>query len=273
MKHEDEFYIGWQEQAPSTFKGARKRFFAAALIGMILFGAVYLLIERPFIASTFDFGNLTELEGNIVTYPVFGLKTTINDVPVTVPLVGFGKFDALPVLEKIRSDIGKAPLENVTVKLRGTLIQYKDRTWMELTEGDASIVELTVAEKSFQRMITDQGQRTVFGEIVDPKCFFGVMNPAYGKIHRSCAIRCISGGIPPLLATRKKNGQFDDYYFLVDRNGQPVNKAVLSYIGTPVSLSGKVQQLEDWKVITIDPGQLTSSVQLKLDQNFAYCLR
>lgn len=45
---------------------------------------------------------------------------------------------------------------------------------------------------------------TLEDEIIDPKCYFGVI-PGKGKIHRSCAIRCISDGIPPVLATTDKN--------------------------------------------------------------------
>jgi len=40
------------------------------------------------------------------------------------------------------------------------------------------------------------GRITLRGEIVDAKCFFGVMRPALGKVHRACAIRCLSGGVP-----------------------------------------------------------------------------
>ncbi|TRX62538.1 hypothetical protein FNH22_00130 [Fulvivirga sp. M361] len=270
MEQENEFYIGWQEHAPSSFKSSRKGFFIITLIVAIIFGITYLFIERPFIESTFDFGNLTELEGTLVEYPVFGLKTSIDDQTVTVPLVGFGKFDALPVLDRIRSEAGDTPLEKLKVKLRGTIIQYRDRMWMELTEGNGSIIEVNTMDHLPERIINNKGTKTVIGEIIDPKCFFGVMNPAYGKIHKSCAIRCISGGIPPVLAVGE-HGEFSDYYFLVDQQGHSVNKEVLAYVGIPVSLSGDVQQVDDWNVIKISPGELQTSVLIKLDNSFAYC--
>ncbi len=44
----------------------------------------------------------------------------------------------------------------------------------------------------------DLGAVTLTGEIVDTKCHLGVMNPGEGKVHRDCAVRCISGGAPPV---------------------------------------------------------------------------
>jgi hypothetical protein len=44
------------------------------------------------------------------------------------------------------------------------------------------------------------------GEIVDTKCYLGAMRPGVGKVHRACAARCLSGGIPPGLLVRDKAG-------------------------------------------------------------------
>ena len=49
-------------------------------------------------------------------------------------------------------------------------------------------------------------QGTLVGELVDTKCFLGVMRPATGKVHRGCAIRCLSGGAPPGLLVRDDRG-------------------------------------------------------------------
>ena len=44
------------------------------------------------------------------------------------------------------------------------------------------------------------------GELVDTKCWYGVMRPATGKVHRACAVRCLSGGIPPGILVRDGEG-------------------------------------------------------------------
>ena len=59
----------------------------------------------------------------------------------------------------------------------------------------------------------DLGEHTLRGEIVDIKCYLGVMKPAHGKPHRSCAARCISGGIPPVLMVKDRDG--DTNYLLL----------------------------------------------------------
>jgi hypothetical protein len=52
----------------------------------------------------------------------------------------------------------------------------------------------------------DLGAVTLTGELVDTKCYIGVMRPATGKVHRACAIRCLSGGVPPGLLLRDADG-------------------------------------------------------------------
>ena len=93
---------------------------------------------------------------------------------------------------------------------------------------------------------------TLEGEIIDPKCYFGVMKPGKGKIHRSCAVRCISGGIPPVLSSTDNNN-ISQYFLLTDTNGNPINEAVLPFIGKPSKITGIVEKMEDWFVFKIDP--------------------
>ena len=95
------------------------------------------------------------------------------------------------------------------------------------------------------------GRQTITGEIVDPKCFFGVMKPGYGKVHLSCAVRCIAGGIPPILVSANEDG-FRSYYFITGRNGKAINQELLGFIGYPVSVTGAVKTVEGWNVVEID---------------------
>ena len=266
----DEFYIGWQDDATSSYKQGRSKFFVVSLLIILLFGTGYLFVENKFVDSYFDYGNLTSLQGTIVEYPVFGIRTEIDGKKITVPLVGFGKFDALPVLKTIKEQSHSVPLEDLKISLRGTLFKYQEKTWMELTEGDGSIVSIETTEDKYVQTTRTIGLKTIAGEIVDPKCFFGVMNPANKKIHRSCAIRCISGGIPPILAIRE-NGIFVDYYFVTNENGQPVNMEVLQFVGIPLSLSGEVQQIDDWKVVRINTKKISQTIHAVLDRSLAFC--
>ena len=267
---DDEFYIGWQDGTPASYAQGRRTFFFGAFLTILLLVTGYLSVENKFVDSYFDDGNLTEIEGTIVTYPVFGLKTEIDGKKLTVPLVGFGKFDGLPILKMIRERARGVDVANLKVGLRGTMIRYQDKTWMELTEGAESIVSIEESIAADTQKIVTPGSQSISGEIIDPKCFFGAMNPAYKKIHRSCAIRCISGGMPPLLAIREA-GSFVDYYFVKDKNGQPINQDVLQFVGRPITLSGQIEQIDDWKVIKMDVSSLARAVSISLDGQLALC--
>lgn len=96
------------------------------------------------------------------------------------------------------------------------------------------------------------GQRTLIGEIVDSKCYLGVMNPGALTPHRACAIRCISGGIPPVLLVRQTNGT-TLYFLLVSRDGRPVNKQVLSLVAEPIEITGEVERQGELLILRADP--------------------
>ena len=93
---------------------------------------------------------------------------------------------------------------------------------------------------------------TLVGEIVDSKCFLGVMKPGNSKPHRACAARCISGGIPPVLLVRDKQGN-PTYFLLVSSAGESVNDAVLDLVAEPVEITGRVMRHGDLLVLHADP--------------------
>jgi len=64
-----------------------------------------------------------------------------------------------------------------------------------ITLSGGSISALGDAQEN-QAVPKTWGEFDLVGEIVDSKCYFGNMNPGNGKVHRDCAVRCMSGGIP-----------------------------------------------------------------------------
>jgi hypothetical protein len=107
------------------------------------------------------------------------------------------------------------------------------------------------AEGSLPQAIS-LGKQTLVGEIVDSKCFLGVMNPGQLTPHRACAIRCISGGCPPVLLVRQTDGPAI-YLLLVSADGKPVNKQVLDMVAEPLEITGEVERLGDLLVLKADP--------------------
>jgi hypothetical protein len=99
------------------------------------------------------------------------------------------------------------------------------------------------------------GEVSVTGEIVDSKCHLGVMNPGMGKVHRDCASRCISGGVPPIFITNA-----GDQFLLVGPEEKAFPRdALRSFIAEPITLQGELLKRGDSKFLKIDLADLRHS--------------
>ena len=120
----------------------------------------------------------------------------------------------------------------------------------------------------------DLGNMKVKGEIIDPKCYFGVMKPGEGKVHRDCAIRCILGGIPPVMLVTNAKGE-KNYYLVVGPNGEKMNKAVQEYVAEPVEMEAHLIQYDDWIVMYVKDQKLINRISclalLKTDEDIICC--
>lgn len=81
------------------------------------------------------------------------------------------------------------------------------------------------------------------------------MKPGFGETHRTCAVRCIAGGIPPLFVTRDEQGQATTY-LLTDRAYAAINEQVLPYVSEPVQVQGRLERRGDLLVLGIDTDQI-----------------
>ena len=124
---------------------------------------------------------------------------------------------------------------------------------IEVADGSIkSIADSTIQHSNDSTIPVRLGQQTLIGEIVDSKCYLGVMNPGQLTTHRACAIRCISGGIPPVLLVRQTNGPAL-YFLLVSSDGRPVNKQVLSMVAEPIEVTGNVERQGELLILRADP--------------------
>jgi hypothetical protein len=135
------------------------------------------------------------------------------------------------------ADSQVAAFTGKNVQLRGTKIYRKNQMMLEVASGSISL-----KGDSGQSVPSSQelGAFELSGEIVDSKCYLGVMNPGSGKVHRDCAVRCIGGGIPPLFATNDFNGS-PAILLLTDLDQKPLPKvSFLKLVARPVRIRGKV---------------------------------
>jgi len=244
---QQDFYIGWMSKAPPGFAKHVKKvlliLFPAALI------VAYLLStsQKKFSTASFEYGKLTEVKGIYYNNPIPMLKVfDKNNLSITIPLVGYGKHGAETAIMELEKEKGVS-LNGKEVTLKGTLIYGDGKTLLQVDKNDDPIVNIG-AESTVQLQQKDLGTQTIRGEIIDPKCYFGVMKPGEGKVHRDCAIRCILGGIPPVLHVQNEKGE-SNYYLIVGPNGEKINEAVQDIVAEPVSIESRVVQQDDWVIL------------------------
>ena len=118
---------------------------------------------------------------------------------------------------------------------------------MELENGMYSFEPEKEPFTYFPEKLVDVGSSTINGEILDAKCYLGAMNPGFGKTHMSCAIRCISGGIMPMIVYRL-NGK-ENFALLEGERGEFINNRILPYVGRKLSISGHIMSYGNWQIV------------------------
>ena len=238
----NEFYVGYHPTAPLGVARRTLSFVIAALLCTVGLALVLAKGFGPLPRATFEFGSLRTFEGTISTTPYPALHVprpgVIDGAPWTSRYHIVAPF-------KFGADAAVAEFDGKHVRLKGTLVHRDGRTMIELVpESLEEIPGLALSPEGPQSL----GEHSLIGEIVDSKCFLGVMNPGNLKPHRACAVRCISGGIPPVLCVRDTDGRAE-YFLLVGENGEPMNKAVLDYVALPLEITGEVERLGDQLIL------------------------
>jgi hypothetical protein len=244
-----EFYVGYLPKAPSGI--ARKMkvvivvLFAAATTCAIGFAA----LQRTYARSFFESGKERTFEGVIEAspYPTLISSPDVgNGSPLRYLLVMNGKHGAD---SQVDAYVGKR------VRLRGRLIYRDDQKMITLSGG--SISALSDAQEN-QAVPKNLGEFDLVGEIVDSKCYFGNMNPGNGKVHRDCAVRCMSGGIPPVFATNDFNGS-PAVLQLTGPNQKPLPKeAFLDRVAQPMRIHGTVMQIGNTLLLETESSAIAS---------------
>ena len=245
----DEFYIGWEAKAaPGIGKAVRRGVVALLLIALL--APVVLAVSQCMIgASVFEWGNHKNFFGILLTTPYPHLL-----VPRPGNAHGLSRYSTYYLVAPWKFGLNReaiAPLEGKSVTLKGTLIYRGNQTMIE-TKPEWIQANANASAPAVVPQAMALGKQTLVGEIVDSKCFLGVMNPGQLTPHRACAIRCISGGVPPVLLVRQKDGPAI-YLLLVSADGKPVNKQVLDLVAEPVEITGEVERQGELLILRAEP--------------------
>ncbi len=242
-----DFYVGYLPKAPQTLARFVRRIVVGLGLLAVSVALVLVLGQMPFANSAFEFGKLRTFEGAIETRPYPALlvsrpgETEQEEKYSRYLLVAPGKHGAEDLV---------AGLAGKRVSLQGQLIYREGGTMVEIAPGSIKLLDTGPASQAAMR---DLGAVTVTGEIVDSKCYLGVMNPGQGKVHRDCAARCLSGGIPPIFVTANEGEQF----LLIgpDRNALG-RDALREFVAEPLTIRGEMLQRGDSRLLKIDPREL-----------------
>lgn len=210
--HDDDFYVNYLPWPPRLRRFVRRVALAAVLVPLAVV-AVVAVAQRPQPTGVFEFGVARTFEGTLLETPVPALRLDPDDTSAAARLVvvGFGKH-GIPEWA--------AGHHGARVRFTGSLVYREGATMIEMNDrASFSVIEAT-SPSSPVAPSTTVGVITVTGEIVDTKCYFGVMRPATGKIHRACAVRCLSGGVPPGLLVRER-GDDGIVFLLAGEEGRP----------------------------------------------------
>ena len=240
----NDFYVGYLPKAPTALARFVRR--VLIVLGLLAVTAALVLVvgQMPFASSAFEYGKLRSFEGTVVTRP---FPTLLVGRPGEVGQQDKYSRYLLVAPGKHGADDLVASFDSKQVRLRGQLIYREGGTMVEVMPGSITVVD---ASPAFQEATRDLGAATVTGEIVDSKCYLGVMNPGQGKVHRDCAARCLSGGIPPIFVTTDGHEQF----LLVGLDGFALGRdALREFIGEAITIRGEVLARGNSRLLEIDP--------------------
>jgi len=241
-----EFFVGYLPSVPPGIAGLIHRVVACLLLCTALLAVALVKAQHRFPQSAFEFDTIRDFEGTIEERPYPALlvqRLGVQDAGYPFSryvLVGTGKHGA---------DRDVAGLAGHNVKLKGKLIYRGNQTLIEVMLGS---VEKTSSAAKTVAPIGTVGAVTLTGEIVDSKCYFGVMNPGEGKVHRDCATRCLSGGIPPALITHDSSGR-SVVYLLANSDGSRVpSDWAAARAARPITISGRMVKSGDTLILQAD---------------------
>lgn len=244
---DDELYVGYLPTAPPPLERFLRRLAGGLLLAVVTLAAALGAAQRTFAPSAFDWQRPQRFVGTLWTAPLPLLVVARSDGAEALLLSAPGKFGAADLV---------VPFAGTLVSLEATVATRGGQRLLEIVPGSiraaaadslAALANGPLAAGSAPAAPdadvtaadwTPLGQLELAGEIVDGKCFLGVMNPGEGKIHRGCAVRCLSGGAPALLAVRLPDGSRRQLP-LVGRSG-PLVPAILDRIAEPVRVRGEL---------------------------------
>lgn len=245
VRDQDEFYIGYARSMPPRLARFVSIAVVAGCCGVTALAIAVAAGHTRLEGGIFEFGHPQAFSGTIIERPYPVLTLDGNSAPTTTSLllVAPGKHGTGSLV---------AGFDGHHVSLKGTRILRGGRTMLEV---DPESIEMSTnnAEHGDQAVTSSiPGASTIVtGEVVDSKCFMGVMVPGDGKTHADCAALCLRGGIPPALSIRDKSAR-SALVLLAGAQNEAIGPRLSEFAGEAVEVSGVLERTADWPVMRME---------------------
>jgi hypothetical protein len=223
------------------------RIVAVLACGVLMWAVIVAAGHVPLEGGIFEFGHSRPFAGTVVErpYPALRLDEAGLNAAPWVLLVAPGKHGANALVQG---------LDGRRVTLTGTRIVRGTHVMVEvepasLVAGEREEPRVTAAAIQTESFGTQRVK--VRGEIVDSKCFLGVMVPGSGKTHKDCASLCLRGGIPPALHVQDQSGR-SSVLLLTGTAGEPIGAQALQIAGEAIDMTGTIERQGGWLVLRTD---------------------
>lgn len=247
----DDFYIGYEPPMPRAIARFVRRATIATLVGGAALATLLATEHRALVGGTFAYGHEESVTGRLVARPYPHIVE--SGARSATLIVAPGKHGADHIV---------AAFDGTHLQMTGTRIARDGRRMLEVRPGTIRATAArsqaadTTPKDASPRGSNDRHDAAVAvelrGEIVDSKCYLGVMVPGEGHTHRACASLCLRGGIPPALRVRRPDGGAD-LYLLESVAGERLATDAAPWAGRTIVVSGVTTTRSGWPVLRTDP--------------------
>jgi len=271
-----DFFVGWGTPVSQVLTRKSWRVALTFALLSISFAVLFVHEQRRVSPFQMDYDKVVVVKGWLTTQPVPMIRVADGQDDQGIPvykdilLTDAGKFGASGTVSKVLNGATSrlvsvtgyisrkyAHCGTDTVNCEAACTQCLTGTnefpVMEIGDAGVSAFEKLPGASPFNAQAGQAGAPRKYvdikGEIVDPKCYFGAMNPGEGKTHLGCAARCLSGGIVPLLHWKEADG--DHFAILAGEHGEDLHATASRFAGIPVKVSGQWIDLDNWAVIHV----------------------
>ncbi len=243
----NDFYVGYHPRSPRRYARVTGAVAAGLVAGSAAAAAGLAASQDPAGRGIFEYGILREFHGTIVERPypmllvarpgITGREAAYSRYLLVAP----GKHGAQTLV---------AGHDGHQARTRARVISREGSLMLEISTAH---FEVGAAARPFGPPAAPiaLGRRRLLGEILDSKCWLGVMKPATGTVHRGCATRCLSGGIPPLLSVHDPAIPAAQV-LLLGPTGAPAHGWLKDHVGGRVAVEGELRLEGDLAVMRVE---------------------